>query len=188
MFDRIHDAKKIQVYEGKVDPQVYGCFLGFKRSVLNDEKFSENFKAIYDREYMARLAHKGYKVLFVKDLFVFHPAPLTLSKSIQSLSVQSMWMGVVGKQCPIIIKYHLSLLFAVIAALVLSLLISPLILAFVFVAYAFVQLVHFLKVRSRFSITPKKVLLLLALTYILTATVLFSFTIGLFMKPSSHWK
>ena len=187
-FYRVHEPKKIELYEGNVDPQVYGCFLGFKRDVLSCEKFSENYKAIYDREYMARLAHKGYKVLFVNDLFVYHPTPLTLSKTIQSVHVQSMWMGAVGKHSPIIIKYHLSLLFGVITTLVLSLLISPLILFLVFIAYTLAQLMHFLRLRQRFSITAKKTLQLIGLTYVLTIVTLFSFIIGLFMKPSSHWK
>ena len=188
MFDRISQDTRIQVYSGKTDPQVFGCFLGFRRSVLSREEFSENFKAIYDREYMARLSRKGYKVLFCMDLFVFHPVPSTLNQAIQSLRVQSMWLGVVGKQYPIIIKYHLALLSALTGVLVLSFIVSPLILPFSIIIYALAQLYHFQKMRKRFSITAFKLLSLVGLTLVLTATVLFGFIVGLFMKPKSHWK
>jgi glycosyltransferase involved in cell wall biosynthesis len=187
MFDRIVRSPK-QVFEGKSDPQIYGCFLGFTRDVLEEEKFAEEFKAIYDREYLARLTRKGHKVLFTKDLFVYHPVPSNLSGIIRTLRVQSMWMGIVGKSNPLIINYHILLISAVISTLILSLLVSPLILPLVIIAYSIAQMVHFLKLRNRFSIKSKKLFLLVTLTYLLTATVLFGFIVGLFKKPTSHWK
>lgn len=188
MFSRLHGTEQVQVYEGTADPQVYGCFLVFRRNVFNKEKFSEEFKAIYDREFMARLAGKGYKIFFAKDLFVFHSVPSTLFKIVKNIRIQSMWMGVVGKKCPIITKYYVSLLFAAISALVLSLFISPLVLALVFVAYTAAQLLHFLMARRHFLISLRQVLSLVALTYIVTISSVVGFTIGLFVRPRSHWK
>jgi glycosyltransferase involved in cell wall biosynthesis len=187
MFDRINHYGE-QVFEGKSDPQIYGCFMGFTRSVLAEEKFTEDLKAIYDREYLARLTYKGYKVLFSKDLFVYHPVPSKLSGVVRSLRVQSMWMGIVGKKIPIIIKYHVLMVLAVTVTLILSVFFSPLIAPIALLAYSLVQARQFLKVRRRFSIKPKKMLELISLTFVLTATVLFGFTVGLFKKPSSHWK
>jgi glycosyltransferase involved in cell wall biosynthesis len=187
MFNRISHCET-QVFEGKSDPQLYGCFLGFTRSVLAEEKFAEDLKAIYDREYLARIASKGYKVLFSKDLFVYHPVPSKLSGVVRSLRVQSMWMGIVGKKLPIIIKYHVLMVSAIILTLLLSIFVSPFIAPIALLAYSLVQAIQFLKVRRRFSIKPKKMLGLISLTFVLTAASLLGFIFGLFKKPSSHWK
>ena len=175
MFDRISQGET-QVFEGKSDPQIYGCFLGFTRRALAEEKFAENLKAIYDREYLARLTRKGHKVLFAKDLFVYHPVPPKLSGVIRSLRVQSMWMGIVGKKTPLLVKYHVMMVSAVILTLLLSIFVSPFIAPLAVLAYSLVQARQFLKVRRRFSIKPKKMLGLISLTFVLTATVLFGFT------------
>jgi glycosyltransferase involved in cell wall biosynthesis len=188
MLNRSRAPKQVQVYEGKVDPQIYGCFLGFRRFLFNKEKFSETLKAIYDREFMARLTNKSYKVMFARDLFVFHPVPSTLSKIVKTIFVQSMWMAVAGKKCPVIIKYHLFILLMVMSALVLGFLISPLVLVFFFTAYTIVQLLRFLRVRRLFLLSFKKILTLVALTYILTTTTTIGFVLGLVITPSSYWK
>lgn len=188
MLSRLHGTKQVQVYEGRVVPQVYGCFLAFRRNVLEKEKFSEEVKAIYDQEFMARLASKGYKIFFAKDLFVFHPVPSTLSKIVKLIRIQSMWLGVVGKKRPIIAKYHALLLFGAVSVLVLSLFVSPLVLGLVFVAYTAMQFHHFLLARRYFPISFRQILSLVGLSNILFVTSLISFTIGLLVKPRSHWK
>jgi glycosyltransferase involved in cell wall biosynthesis len=187
MFDRISRAPK-QVFEGKADPQLYGCFLGFTREVLAEEKFTEDFKAIYDREYLSRLTHKGYKVLFSKDLYVYHPVPAKISGAVRSLRVQSMWMGMVGKQNPKVVTYHIGMVAAIIGVVILSVLVWPLIIALALAAFTIAQAYQFNKVRRRFSIKTKTMISLVALTYVLTAAVLSGFIVGLFKKPKSHWK
>jgi glycosyltransferase involved in cell wall biosynthesis len=187
MYDRITRSPE-QVFEGKADPQLYGCFLGFTREVLLEEKFTEDYKAIYDREYLSRLTRKGYKVLFSKDLYVYHPVPQKISGAVRSLRVQSMWMGIVGKQNPKVVTYHILMIAAIVGSAILSVLVWPWIIALALAAYTTAQLIQFNKVRNRFSIKPKTMLSLVALTYVLTAASLSGFVVGLFKKPKSHWK
>jgi len=188
MYNRLHATRQVQIFEGKVDPKIYGCFLGFRRNVFDKEKFSEKLKAIYDREFMARLTSKGYKVLFSRNLFVFHPTPPTLSGILKTVLVQSMWMSIAGRKSPVIIKYHLSLLLMTVLILFLSWLVSPMILALVFLTYLTTHLLLFLRVRRYFLITPKKLLILAALTCLITIATLAGFTLGFIAKPKSYWK
>ena len=185
---RLLGNKLIEVYEGKADPQVYGCFLVFRRDVFEKEEFFEGYKAIYDREFMARLTHKGYKVFFSKELFVFHPVPATLSKSFKTIRVQAMWLGSVGKKCPILTRYHAFLLASALAVLLLSLFVSPLIFALAFIGYTALQFASFEKIRQDFLMSRSQLFSLVALTYCVAFISIVGFGAGLFVKPKKYWK
>jgi glycosyltransferase involved in cell wall biosynthesis len=188
MHSRKTGANPIQVYEGKADPVVYGCFMVFKKDILSKEKFMEQYKAIYDREFMARLCSKGSKVFFSSDLFVFHPVPATLRKVIKTSWVQSMWLGFVGKKRPIIIKQNIVLLLATVFAILLSIFVWPIIFPLFLFFYAGIQFRHFFLVRKKFSLSLKQVLSLVGLNYLIVIISLVGCTIGLLVKPRIHWK
>jgi len=131
----IHVIPHSEIFMGATNPQVSGTFLGFKAEIFQVEKFDESLRAIQDREFLCRLARKGFRILYSPELVVYHRVPSSLFGFVRRTWTLAVWTNIAGMRYPVIIKRRLVLAAGVAATLALTLHGLPAVLPLAILAY-----------------------------------------------------
>jgi len=161
-----------------------GCFLGFKREILEHFNFNEKMRAAYDQEFLHRLINNKKNIFFSRDLFVYHPIPDKFSTLIKRLFVQSSWTCSQSKTNFWMIAYYLIITCLFISGIILLifgqylLFFAGLILYQIYLSYKILK----------YKINFRKFFILLCVMNSITLINIAAFFKGIFSKPQKFWK
>ncbi|MHA1249019.1 MAG: glycosyltransferase family 2 protein [Candidatus Helarchaeota archaeon] len=161
-----------------------GCFLGFKRNILDEFKFNEKLRAAYDQEFLNKLIKNNKKIFFSSKLYVYHPVPRKLSTIIKRTYIQNMWRCRTAKLSFSLIKYQLTITLLLIVGIILLIFQQYLI----FLAGLLLYQVYLVFRISRFKIGISGFFKLWFVFNIITLVNITSFISGIFLKPKKFWK
>lgn len=181
----VHFLPNSVIYTGRKDPRVFGTFLGFKKQVFETERFDESIRAIYDRDFLNRLARKGYRILYSPELYVYHPFPSSVRAIAKRTWIFGIWLTVVGRRYPIMLEHRLIL--AIISAVILALTLFGYLAVLPLAIFAYYMRFALSAFRKKsLGVTLLQALGVAGLAILISIIDLASFPASLFIRPK-HW-